>query len=208
MSSFVGKAIIAKAKAIYGKSLKAEDYERLLKLKTVPEIAAYLKNHPHFSDILRAVQTDSIHRGQLELLIKKNAFRQTLRLIKFVQIRDSDFFRINFVRREIDILLEILRSMISESFDTQISDIPTYMRQHSSFDIFAASKATSIGELARTVAKTPYQAILLNHETANNHDIDYVDIEHEFEILFYDTVFERIRKQYAAATARISKPST
>ncbi len=197
MSSFVGKAIIAKAKAIYGKSLKAEDYERLLKLKTVPEIAAYLKNHPHFADILRAIQTDSIHRGQLEQLIKKNAFRQTLRLIKFVQIKDSDFFRINFVKREIDILLEILRSMISESFDSQISDIPTYMKQHSSFDIFAASKAKSIADLANAVVGTPYQKILMAHEVVQNHDIDYVDIEHEFEILYYDIVFERIRKQYS-----------
>ncbi|MFA5698042.1 MAG: V-type ATPase subunit, partial [Candidatus Izemoplasmatales bacterium] len=196
MIAFAGNAIVAKAKSIYGKRLMASDYEAMIKMKTVPEVAAFLRNHPKYAEILRDISVDSIHRGQLEALIKKNAFNQTLRLIKFVQIKDSDFFRLNLVQREIDIILEILRSMISESFDTAISDVPYYMKQNSSFDLFQASSSKSIDELANNLQKTPYYTVLKPYMAVANHDIDYVQIEHDLELYYYDLVFQRIQENY------------
>ncbi|HRX92428.1 MAG TPA: V-type ATPase subunit, partial [Candidatus Izemoplasmatales bacterium] len=72
MGSFVANAMVVKIKAIHGRLLKANDFEELSKKKSVPEIAAYLKNHPNYQDMLSDIQESSIHRGQLEGLIKKN----------------------------------------------------------------------------------------------------------------------------------------
>ena len=44
MSSQSTLAMAAKAKAMYGKHLKSEDYTELLRKRTVQEIAGYLKN--------------------------------------------------------------------------------------------------------------------------------------------------------------------
>ncbi|MDD3127075.1 MAG: V-type ATPase subunit [Candidatus Izemoplasmatales bacterium] len=196
MIDFVGNAIVAKAKSIYGRRLKASDYEEMIKMKSVPEVAAFLRNHPNYDDILHDISVDTIHRGQLEVLIKKNAFSQTLRLIKFVQVKASEFFRLNLLQREIDIILEIIRSLISESFDTAISDVPYYMKQNASFDLFQTSSSKSLNELANSLIKTPYFAILTPFLGVANHDIDYVQIEHNLETYYYDEVFRRIHDNY------------
>jgi len=202
MSSLVGNAIVSKAKSIFGKRLKAAEYEELVKMKSVSDIASYLRNHPNFRDTLSDIQSESIHRGQLETLIKKNAFLHTLRLIKFVQVKDAEFYRLNLVKREIDILLEILRSMISESFDSQISDMPYYMQQHTCYDDEKVSQAKTIDELIVSLGNCPYATVLKPFAGVKNHDIDYVAIEHALEIYYYDQAFLRIRQNYSGRTRK------
>jgi V/A-type H+-transporting ATPase subunit C len=200
--SFAGNALIAKAKAIYGKTLDAEDYEALLKKKSVPEIASYLRSHPHYAEILRDVQPEAIHRGRLESLIKQNEFNHTLRLIRFVDVKDNGFYRLDLVRREIAIILEILRAMISESLETQISDIPNYMQRHSTFDIFKASQSTTFQELLDTLVKTPYYDVLRPYMPTKEGNIDYVRIEHAFELYSYECIFREIAANYRGGIRR------
>lgn len=197
MISFAGNAIVAKAKSIYGKRLVDSDYESMAKLKTVPEVASYLRNHPNYSEILQDISPDSIHRGQLESLIRKNAFNHTLRLIKFVRVKDEGFYRLNLVRREIDIILEILRDMISDSFENTISDVPYYMKKNASFDLFEASQSRSIDELLHALEKTPYHEVLLPYSKVSNRDIDYVSIEHAFDLHYFDRTFAEIERYYS-----------
>jgi len=199
MMSFAGNAIVAKAKAVYGKTLAAADYEALLKKKTVPEVAAYLRTQPHFVDILKDIQPESIHRGRLEELIRRNEFEHILRLIKFVDVKDSGFYRLNLIKREIDIILEILRAMISESLETEISDVPSYMTRNATFDLFKASQSKNFDALLETLARTPYHAVLKPFAGKDNRSIDYVRIEHELELYYYDCVFREIRAHYRGA---------
>lgn len=200
MSSFTGNAIISKAKSIYGRRLTPADYESLMQKRSVPDIASYLRNHPNYEGVLSGIQPEYIHRGQLEELIKKNNFANTLRLIKFAKVKDISFYHLNLVKREIDILQELLRSMISESFDTQVTDIPHYMKQHASFDIYKASHTRSIDELLSVLQKTPYHKVLYPFRGVANKDINYVEIEHAFELFLYDTTFQRIDENYRGKT--------
>lgn len=194
--NFAGNAIIAKAKAVYGRSLSADDYEALLKKKSVPEIASYLRVHPHFADTLKDIPADSIHRGRLEALIKKNEFDHVLRLIKFVDVKDCGFYQLNIVKREIAILLEIMRAMISESMETEVSDVPSFMKKHSSFDIYLASQSKTFEELLQVIARTPYHAVLKPYAPTAGKDLDYVMVEHALELHYYDRIFAEIAKNY------------
>ena len=45
ISRFSSNVILAKARAMYGNSLKAKDYTNLLNCHSVSEIASYLKNN-------------------------------------------------------------------------------------------------------------------------------------------------------------------
>ncbi|PKL00854.1 MAG: hypothetical protein CVV56_03340 [Tenericutes bacterium HGW-Tenericutes-1] len=196
MFSFASNSIISKAKSIYGKSIKPSDYESLLKMKSVPEVAQYLSNHVNYRDTLQDVQVDSIHRARLEELIKKNIFNHTIRLIKFIRVRDYKFYEINLLKRELDILLEIVRSIISDDYDNQIAETPNYMKKHATFDIFEASKSTSMSELLDIVKDTDYLKILSKYSNVSNKDIDYVSIERDLEIYYFDEIFRRIDQNY------------
>ncbi len=196
MFSFASNAIISKAKSIYGKSIKPADYETLLKMKSVPEVAQFLSTHPNYRDILQDIQVDSIHRARLEELIKKTIFNHTIRIIKFIKVKDQTFFEINLLKRELDILLEIVRSIISSDYDNQIAETPNYMKKHATFDIFEASKSRSMTELLDVVKDTVYLGILTKYANVKNEDIDYVSIERDLEIYYFEEIFRRIEQNY------------
>lgn len=71
MSSWANNAIVTKAKSMYGQFLKPADYDKLIKYHNLPDLVSFLKKHPHYQDILRDVSESTIHRGNLEALIKK-----------------------------------------------------------------------------------------------------------------------------------------
>ena len=51
--------------------------------------------HDNYRDILKDVQENSIHRGNLESLIKKNAFDQVIRLINYYK-KNLNGFKKNY----------------------------------------------------------------------------------------------------------------
>ena len=57
----------AKAKAMFGERLKANDYQSLLQKKSVSEIAAYLKNNTYYKATLDGINETQIHRGHASI---------------------------------------------------------------------------------------------------------------------------------------------
>ena len=50
-----GNAVLAKARALYGRRLRADDYRRLMGCRTMPELAAALKEYPLYAEALAEV---------------------------------------------------------------------------------------------------------------------------------------------------------
>lgn len=202
MSNWASNAVITKAKAIYGNRLSIDDYNELLKKKTVGDVAEYLKNTPKFKSMLQDIQESSIHRGQLEELIKKANFDYIIRLIKFVEIKDKKFFEMNIIRREMDIIFSVIRSIISGGYQIAIAELPVYFVRHASFDIMEITKSKSIQELLQTIQNTPYYDLLLPFQSQTPEEIDYSQVEHVLREYFYDTAFERIKQNYKGKTRK------
>ena len=62
-----GNAVLAKARALYGSRLRADDYRRLMGCRTMPELAAALKEYPLYAEALAEVNPQYARRVQLEL---------------------------------------------------------------------------------------------------------------------------------------------
>ena len=54
-----GNAVLAKARALYGSRLRADDYRRLMACRTMTELAAALKEYPLYSEALGRGPTPS-----------------------------------------------------------------------------------------------------------------------------------------------------
>ena len=134
MSAWANNAIIAKAKAMYGNFLKTEDYEKLIKMNTVADVASFLKKQPNYEGILKDIQENTIHRGHLESLIRKNTFDQVLRLSKLIFSKDEAFYKLNLIKQENEIILAVLRTFISDEKDEK-SVLPYFFNDRKSMDI-------------------------------------------------------------------------
>jgi|AntRauTorcE11898_2_1112593.scaffolds.fasta_scaffold00066_49 V/A-type H+-transporting ATPase subunit C len=196
MGSFTGNAIISKAKSIYGNRLKAHDYEYLVKVRTIPEIVTYLKNKVNYREYIVDVHEQNIHRGQLEELIKKAHFGHTIKLVKFVDTKDRKFFELNMIQREIDVILSVLRSIISDEDEHDYSDYPTFFTKHASFDLFDLTESKTFPQLLENLSSTRYFNVVEPFNVKRHEDIDYTRIEHEMDKLYYDIAFSRIDELY------------
>ena len=199
MKDLSNNAVITKAKSMYGHFLKAEDYERLVKMRSLPDLVGFLKKSVNYQEILYSVQEASIHRGQLELLIRKNAFEQILRLIKMVHSKDIEFYLLNLVQRETELILSTLRTIISMEFEDNIGKLPIFFEVHTKIDVHKMLKVQTYDDLLEAIKNSPYYQILKPYRTDDPEMIRYLDIEHKLEVYYYEEAFRRIDKHYSGA---------
>ena len=196
MSNPAGNAIITKAKTMYGNRLRPEDYQELLKFDTIPEIVGYLKRNDKYSNTLSDVDETSMHRGQLENLIRKSYFDNLVKLVQFVSTNDRKFYELDMIRREIDIVLSSVRSIISGDISSSIRDLPLFFTKHASFDLEEVTKAMTMKNLVIALEGTRYHDIVDKYAVADPNEIRYTSIEHDLYVQYHGIVIERINKYY------------
>ena len=102
-------ATVAKIMAIYGKRLTQQDYLEMMSKQSVQEAAEYLKKNTHYSELLSSIDTNTIHRGMLENLLRRSVYDTYIRITGFEHISKEEFYNYKILQTEID---EILRCIL------------------------------------------------------------------------------------------------
>lgn len=196
MSDQSSLAMAAKAKAMYGKHLKSDDYTELLRKKTVQEIAGYLKNETAFKSVLKGINEFSIHRGHLEMLIRQTFYLDFLELIRYGQSKKDHFYEYGVLMIEIKQILMSIR-LISETDKTnQIAQLPIFANRMISFDVEELIKVNTFDELLSVLKNTPYYSILKPLKPRSVLDIDYANFEIVLKAYYYKRVYEIIEQEF------------
>ena len=85
-------AVSNKARAMYGRRLKPPDYALMINMTSVAQIAAFLKQHQSFMDVLSGINENNIRRNYLESLIKSSFFTDYEKLRHFLSPEDMLFY--------------------------------------------------------------------------------------------------------------------
>ncbi|MBR0575344.1 V-type ATPase subunit [Proteiniclasticum sp. BAD-10] len=202
MKNMDSPAIASKAKAMYGNRLKQEDYEELIRKRSVPEIAAYLKNETDYGASLKDIYENTIHRGQLEQLIRRHMFQRLLKLLKFSQLTKNEFYKMNLIQREIDIILMSVRALTPDKFedddrfDDMVMSLPVFLNDYLSFNMAALPSAKTFGDILKVLERTPYHGILQAYPPDKEGKLDYTSMERELQSYYYEYVFEVINRTF------------
>ena len=94
-------AILAKARAMYGRRLTARNYQELLNCRDLPDLISYLKTRTSYSEALQAANPATTHRAQLETLLRLNLFEQYASLCRYEMNIGHDFYRYFIIRSEV-----------------------------------------------------------------------------------------------------------
>ena len=155
-------AIIAKAKAIYGKRLTSEDYSNLLHRNSVSGVVAYLKDTERYRKTFANVNETQIHRGQVEQLIAKNMFELYIKLCKFMAA-DKNSFCFYLIRElEIKQITTALIYIKAGSSDGYLREMPAYLMDYTCFDLMKLAKASTYTDVLEVLYDTPYYKVLKN----------------------------------------------
>ena len=163
-------ATVAKMHAVYGKRLKPEDYSALLGCTSVSDAADYLKRNTYFSRWLEGVDTENIHRGNLENILRRSLMENYFRIVGFEKLGGDEFYNYIIIKTEIDEILICILHLNAGTGD-HITTLPIYMNKYTSFNLMDLAHVKSYDELLDLTAKTPYHDILKKYkpEVADGH---------------------------------------
>lgn len=154
LSSKSSNAIIAKARAKYGKSLSIKDYTELTACHSVSEVAAYLKTHTVYEKTLAGLNENDVHRGQLETVLKQHLYTDILALSKYETSKSFKTSGYLLGRLEIEQIIKCLTMINSGHPEDYLYAAPlsfsgffkiniqTLARAHSYDDVLDALKGT------------------------------------------------------------------
>lgn len=187
-------ATVAKIRAMYGKRITPQDYTELVSRRSVADIAEYLKKNTHYSEILAPIDTNTVHRGMLENLLRRFNFEMYKKITGFEHISKQEFYNYRLIHAEIDVILSTIRHINAKS-EKQIADIPIYINGMTCFDLIEIAKVRSFNELLEFLRKTSYYDILKNEEVDADGKVDYTKCEVKLRTYYLERLEKNISKR-------------
>lgn len=197
--SFSSNSVIAKARAIYGRSLTAEDYAQLCSKTSVAEAAAFLKQTERYSKALSGINPQTVHRGQLEALLSKAVFDVFERFHRFDHSDSRVFFRYIIMQLEADQIINAIEGVAAGTADRYIAALPMFLVQHASTNLMALGNARTYLDVAQVLENTPFAKPLrpLLIDAAESGSININECERRLYTLYYMSAIRTAEKTYS-----------
>lgn len=201
------KALTAKVHAMYGRRLTHQNYRELTRKQTVNEVAAYLKQQTSYAPLLREVNENFIHRGQLENILKRDLFEQYMKVFHYLTRGELKFYRFLIMRMEINEVLSCIRLLNANREEEYLITLPSFLAKYASFDLYALAKIRDFSELLKLLQQTQYYDILKKYDPSDGEKVDIIKIEIEFNKLYYSRILEIIDSTFTGNVAAQVKNS-
>lgn len=175
--------------AMGARLLKKRDYHELIGMKSVPEVAAYLKSLDNFKEILAQMDINQVHREELEARMLFALIGDYVKLMHYYKRKNKEIFSY-FVRRyEIEQLKTLLRLLGSHTdFELYIEGYPLPY----SFDFQKVASAKDLKEFIEALQGSPYHRVLKQF-VVNTEYLNEFDIEIRLDRYYIDYVLEKIK---------------
>lgn len=183
------KAIVAKAKSMYGNRLSLSNYRDLMSRRSIDEIAYQLKTYPGYQNSLDGLTDASRHPGLFEHLLRRTVFERYQSLKRYDFTGEGYFYRHLTVTAEIQMISMAVRQIISTDPTDIIKLLPGYLAGHLSFNMLELAKVKDYHDLLAVMQGTDYYKILAPLTPPEGGQPDYFSIEnalrqHQFRKLF------------------------
>lgn len=153
-------SVNTKARALYGKLLTTNAYTELLEMKTVRNIAAYLKKGTGYSDLLSGIDENLVHRGELEKLFKTSLYGDFIKLMHYLKGGSEKFLQAAFLRHEVEDLKMLFRLIYTNRENEESKQSLLFLKKYSNLDFKALCKSSSVSEAISNLKGSQYYKTL------------------------------------------------
>jgi len=153
-------AVNTKIRALESRFLSNEDFKNLLHRKSIADIAAYLKKETHYQKVLGDINENQIQRGHLEALIRKDHAREIGEISHYLYDGYRKFFTYVFVKREIEDLKKMLRSIKNGKIGMLSKDLFPHLCRLNKVNVDTLLRSKNIDEFIKSLRGTVYYKYL------------------------------------------------
>ena len=140
--------ISTKIRAMQSKLTSEEQIREILELSSIPQVTAYLKRTPEYSRVWSSLDENSLHRGQLEKLLKASIFHNFSKIYQFANSEQRKFLDLYSRRYEIRVLKEIMTNLFDHrnTDPVDLSPYREFFHRHSRLDVDCLVACTNMEE--------------------------------------------------------------
>lgn len=191
---FKYSGLITKIRAMQSYMLTHKNYDDMVHMSSVKEIALYLKDCKSYSNALSDINENDIHRGQIEKKLMYSMYKDYEKIYKFTNGNDRSFLDAYFIYFEVEILKTLLRMVFdSRQIEYDLKDFERFFMEHSAIDINTLSKSNNLDEFIECLRGTDYYNILSS--LYNVGTVTLFDIEMQLD-LYYFTQTWKLKDKY------------
>lgn len=154
------KAVLAKARALYGRRLTGADYARLASCHSMAELAAALQQQPLYQEALADINPALARRAHLEGRLRQSVYARYDSLCRFDMSAGDSLYRYFTTCCEIEELLACLRCLDGARPGDYLFRLPDFLQKRCRIDLYALAAARDAAGVLAAVAGTPYAKVL------------------------------------------------
>jgi V/A-type H+-transporting ATPase subunit C len=155
-------AVNTKVKALEGKFLTKRQFTHLIDCNSFRDALSFLKEDTRYGDILEGYNVDELHRGQLEIILKKHYIRNFTKLMHYLNDDYKKLLKIIFIRFEVEDIKIILRGKYIGRNKEELAELLTYRCPLSTVDYDKLLEGNDVGEVADKLKGTTYYKHIYN----------------------------------------------
>lgn len=146
-NTVVYSAINTKIRVLERKFLRKKDYQNLLKMATVSDAAAYLKENTYYSNLLTTIDTDMVSRRDIEGIFKVSMAGNIDKLIYFFHNDYKKLIHFFFLKYEIEDLKSLARRIFNGQDPQEIKKSLFFLGKFSKTNAERLMEAKTIRDL-------------------------------------------------------------
>lgn len=183
-------AVNTKVRALAKNNLSSAQFHELLEKQSVSEIISYLKT-TGYGPALKEIQPEGTTIGQLEILFRRVMFQRFQKLIHFFQDEYKKFFRILFMRYEIEDLKLFVRTLYRKAPLCSVMDHIVILGVGQNLNYEKISKARDWDELVQSLSGSPYADLVAYYEKEQENRRPFY-IEMNLDRFYFKTLLTQI----------------
>lgn len=192
VSSMSSNAILAKARAMYGKRLTDNDYAQLMECRTVSEVAGYLKGRTSYGSVFGDVNENDIHRGQLEPILRQSIYTDIFALSRYAEDKSLAFVDFMASELEIEYIIRCLTHINMGRSGEFAFKLPLSMDKYTKTSFAKLAAVRSYDDIFDAVTDSRYLSVLKKNRPADGERINIALIEAQLYNQNYGTVLGAI----------------
>ncbi len=186
-------AVTAKVRAMYGMRLQAEDYAKMAAMKSVSEVADFLRDHPAWGEALASSDTSSLRRERLEAILRRRYLAHILRLFLYMRQEDRAAMRYPILAAEMEQLMRIMRLASAGQSSEYIFDQPEIVKTLSRVRFDLLPNAVTYDDLLEAIKNTDFYAALKRIRPETGEFPPYLLVEAQMRRGYFRSLGELLR---------------
>lgn len=194
--------LTTKVRAIRGKMLKQEQFLELADCESVAEVIGYLKEKDAYRELFSSVNSEAIHRGNIEKLLKRCYYSDFEKLYRFSDMEQRKYLELYFKKFELSFLKSCLRNICrTNSEDRSDREVTTLFQRHSKLDAVVLQSETTIEGFVEKLKNTEYYAPLKRVIMGDRHTL--FDYEAALDMYYFTKFWKEKKKSFKGTDAKV-----